>query len=105
MRILLGVLFLSALTLNSQEPKAPPSYTPTEIQSLRLQVKQKDTLLAVKILQEAQANFTNMKMSLMNESDSVIKENKWPQDLIFNPDTLQFSETPKNDAPKRPGNK
>lgn len=101
MKVMLGVLLLSALTLNSQEPKAPPSYTPTEIQSLKLQIKQKDTIIALKNLQEAQANFTSVRMSLMNESDSVIKENKWPQDLIFNPDTLQFSENPKAPIPAK----
>ena len=95
------VLFLIASTLGAQGVKAP-EYKPTEIQSLRLQVKQKDAQIAQRDLQSAQARFQEAFAALNNEAAEVKKENKWPDDVSFDPNTLNFTApAPKPAAPKK----
>jgi hypothetical protein len=77
-----------------------PKYVPTEVQSLRLQNKQKDAQLAQMRLQQAGAQFQQALADLTAESVKVKTENHWPDAVQFNPDTLAFSEPPAPPAKK-----
>jgi Tfp pilus assembly protein PilO len=78
--LLLGVGF--ALVIRAQLNK-PKVYEPTEVQNLRLQLRQKDAQIA---LQRFQATVQDMN----TEAEKIKKENSWPADLKFNGDTLKF---------------
>jgi hypothetical protein len=84
----LGVvgLLLAGLAIRAQLSK-PKTYEPSEVQTLRLQLKQRDTQMAIQVYQ---GKFNE----LVAEAQKVKKENGWPDDLKFNADTLQF-EMPK----------
>jgi predicted lipid-binding transport protein (Tim44 family) len=76
-------------------------YTPTEIQSLRLQVKQKDALLAKQQLEALQAAFQQVQQryqdnlkALTDEGEKVKVENAWPKDTQFNPNDLTYAAAP-----------
>jgi len=75
------LVFAGAAALAEEKAK---DYKPTELQSLRLQVRQRDALLAWDRYQKAV-------VELNAEADRVKKDNKWPADTIFNGDTLEFS--------------
>jgi hypothetical protein len=68
----------------------PKPLVPTEIQSLRLQVKQKDALLAKNLLEQAQANFQKSLTALQEEGEKVKTENGW-KDVTFDPNQLTFT--------------
>ena len=70
---------------------APKGYNPTEVQSLRLQVDQKDALLYKTNLEQAQRLFQDKLNKLTEDAKVVIRENKWPADTQFNPNDLSFS--------------
>lgn len=81
-RILIWLLvFAGAAALAEEKAK---EYKPTEIQSLRLQVKQRDALLAWNRYQAALND-------LSAESERVKKANGWPDEVVFNGETLKFS--------------
>jgi hypothetical protein len=83
---------------------ADKKYEPNEVQSLRLQVMHKDAELAQIAFQQAQQNFS-AKLNLLNaEAEVIKKQNKWPTELLFNPDTMQFTPPPKP-APTPPAKK
>jgi len=95
--VLLGALLLSALVALAQDGQptlktgvGPKLLEPTELQSLRLQVKQKDALLARNLLEQAQGNFQKALDALKDEGDRVKAENGW-KDAQFDPSTLQFA--------------
>ncbi|SRR6266436_3718222 len=67
------------------------TYKPTELQSLRLQVRQKDAQLAQAALQAAQQQFQAALQNLTAEGEKVKVENKWPSDTQFSPNDLSFS--------------
>jgi len=90
--VLLGALLLSALAALAQDGH-PAGLVPTEVQSLRLQVKQKDALLAKNLLEQAQSNFQKALNDLKDEGDRVKSENGW-KDAQFDPSTLQFTPAP-----------
>jgi hypothetical protein len=81
------------LALFGQTP-APVTYKPTEIQTLRLQLAQRDAQLAQKDLQEAQTRFQQALVNLTNEANKVKADNKWPADVQFSPNDLTFSAPP-----------
>jgi hypothetical protein len=87
---LLVLLFLAAV-LFSQEP-----YKPNEIQSLQLQVLQRDAIIAQKDLNAAQAAYQKALTALTDKGNEVKKANKWPDNVQFDPNTLNFS------APSKP---
>ena len=98
--VLLGALLLSALVALAQDGQptlktgvGPKLLEPTELQSLRLQVKQKDALLAKNLLEQAQSNFQKALNDLKDEGDRVKSENGW-KDAQFDPSTLQFTPAP-----------
>jgi hypothetical protein len=71
-----------------------PKYTPTEVQSLRLQVKQRDAQLAQQAVLNAQEKFQAILAALNAEGEKVRLENKWPDTVKFSPDRLDFTEAP-----------
>lgn len=96
-RILFGIAYLLLLAAGAalcQAPAAAPTYTPTEVQSLRLQVKQKDTIIAYNEFMRAQQTFQAAQTALLSEGDKVKKENKWPDEVTFHGDTLTFTPPP-----------
>jgi len=107
----IAVVAVAAGTIIAQTPTPPPSkYQPTEVQNLRLKVKQQDLIIASKnaqelqkALQDAQKDAQTKYADLMKEADTVKTEQKWPANLIFNPDQLSFTEPPP--APAAPPKK
>ena len=102
---ILSMLCLLALSIWGQE-KAK-EYKPTEIQLLKLQNKQKDALLAKQRLESLQAaiqatqkEFQDGLKALTDEAEAVKKENNWPKETQFDPNTVQFSEPPAKEAKK-----
>jgi hypothetical protein len=108
---ILAAMFLLAAILHAQDkptvpitPAAAPAVKelkPTELQSLRLQVKQKDALLAKQryealqsILQQAQKDYTDGLKALTDEAEKTKVENGWPKDTQFEPNTLAFTPAP-----------
>ena len=96
---ILSMLCLLALTIWGQEKK---EYKPTEIQLLKLQNKQKDAIIAKQQMdalqtayQDAQKRFQDRIKELGDEAETIKREQNWPKDLQFSPDTLVFSEPAK----------
>ena len=71
-----------------------PPYEPSEVQALRLQVKQRDAQIAQIAFQQAQVQFQQALAELNREADRIKTENKWPKDLVFKPETLKFEAPP-----------
>lgn len=69
-------------------------YTPSDIQFLRLQVKQRDAQLAQRDLQAAQQKFQQAILDLTQEAERVKLENKWDAKTQFDPNNLVFSAPP-----------
>ena len=68
-------------------------YKPTEVQSLKLQLRQRDAQLAQVALREAQSNFQQKVKDLMEEGVQVRKDNSWPDNVTMDPDRLTFALT------------
>jgi len=106
--IILTLLALSVVAFGqdksaSPKPADPPPakvYAPTEVQSLRLQVKQRDALLAKQALEQAQRQFQQALTDLTNEGERVKTEQGWPHDTQFNPNDLTYSAPPAKEAKK-----
>jgi hypothetical protein len=102
MRRIAGVVFLLlvfwAVALFAQAPAQPPmqgELTPTEVQSLRIQVKAKD-------LQIAFINWQNALSDLKNYGEQVKTENHWDPKTVFNLDRLVFIAPPPPAKPEAP---
>lgn len=103
LKIAIGVVLLAGISLSvvgggvglAQSPATPPAapatYKPTEIQLLKLQVAQKDAQLAQVQLQRAQQTFQGALAQLDTVAGDVKRENGWPKDVQFSPDTLTFT--------------
>ena len=79
-----------------------PKYQPTEIQLLRLQVKQRDAqiaqrdlALAQQAVQTAQDKFQQALNNLNTEADRVKSENHWPEKVTFDMNSVSFSDSSK----------
>lgn len=100
--ILTGALLA---VVKAQQPSAPGAnrpasvYIPSELQLLRLQVKQRDALLAQQEVTRAQAQFQAIMGALNAEADKVKTENGWPKALYFHPGPITFDETPEPGQP------
>jgi len=88
----LAVGFLLASGVFAGQAVAP-KYSPTEVQTLRLQVKQRDAQIAQKDAQLAQEHFQSVLAALQAEAEKVRVENKWPETVKFDPNSLNFTET------------
>lgn len=82
-------------TLLAAQDVAKNDYKPSEVQTLKLQLAQKDAIIAKQAKDFADTNFNNAYSKLQAAGQQVIEDNKWPRDLLFNPDQLSFTERPK----------
>ena len=97
---LVGLLI--GVTLGAQDkPPAPPTLTPTEVQSLRLQVKQRDALIAKQALDSAQAKFQQALKDLADEAERVKSDNHWDKSVTFDMNDLHFTAVAKEPAPAK----
>lgn len=104
-RVLVATLmfcFAWVAVLVAAQKTEPLKFLANEVQQLRLQVKQKDAQLAQAALKEADARFKQTLQELSNEAEQVKKDQHWPADVVFDPNSLSFSE-PKAEA-KKPAN-
>jgi uncharacterized protein YggE len=74
--------------------------TPDCARLLRLQVKQRDALLAQHAMQQAQDAYVSAMADLNKAADEVKRAKGWPGDVRFDPGTLSFMEPPTPPAPK-----
>ena len=93
-RLTLYVAFLAVTVLYVQHVHAQQGYTPSEVQMLRLEVKQKTALLAQRDVNDAQTRFNQALTELQDEAKKVEEENSW-KDAQFNPQDLTFKPMPK----------
>lgn len=102
LKVTLGMLVVGWLiggaVISAQEVK---EYKPTEVQLLRLQVKQKDAQMAQLRFQAAQQAFQSSINDLQIEASKIKEQNQWDKGTIFNADSLTFSEAPKPEPPKK----
>jgi hypothetical protein len=98
-----GILtsFLISLAVASQAPQ-PKKYQPSEVESLRLQVKQKDAQLASYQAQQAQQAAQKAYADLMAEADKIKESEHWPANVMFSPQDLSFSEPPAQPTKGKP---
>ena len=99
----ISAILLCAMVLHGQEKT---KFVPTEIQRLKLENKQKDALLAKERLeslqsavQQAQRNFQDSLKALTDEAETVKKEQGWGKDVVFDPNTVSFSEAKESKKP------
>lgn len=92
---LLPILFLGVGVFSEETAK---EYKPSEVETLRLQVKQreaqlaqKDLALAQKLVETAQQSFQTSLLTLTAESEKIKTDEKWPSDTAFDPNTLKFT--------------
>jgi hypothetical protein len=93
----LAVGFLLASGLVATE--TTKTFTPTEVQNLRLQVKQRDAQIAQRDMVAAQEKFQNFLATLQSEGEKVRLENHWPDTVKFDPNTLGFTESTPTPVP------
>lgn len=98
--VLIFILFFLWLIGKAQ---APATYKPTEVQQLRLQVKQRDAWLAQRDAIEAQRRYQQAVGELNALGEAIRMENGWPESVVFNPDKVEFSQTPPPAAGRGPG--
>jgi hypothetical protein len=97
--IVIAIGLFIVMLVNVFAEDSPNSYQPTEIQHLRLEVKQREVQLAQKDFFIAQQNL-NMSLKALNDEAARVKiENKWPDGLVFNQEKLSFTEELKPPAP------
>ena len=101
MKIKTKVALTSLLFLLACKSHATKVYTTTEIQHARLDAKQARAQLAKQVLDVAQSNFNKAFADLQQEANVVETENKWSPMLVFNPDTLVFTDPPTTPAPAK----
>ena len=92
--ITLCLIFAGTLLAADQ----PASLTPTEAQAMRLQLAQKDAIIAQQQFQLLQVQIAQAKQvaedsvkQLAAVGEAVKKENKWPADTAFDMQKLAFS--------------
>jgi high-affinity K+ transport system ATPase subunit B len=90
--IIIAVGLFVTMLFNAFAEDLPNSYQPTEIQTLHLQVKQRDAQLAQKDFFIAQQNLQIALKALNDEAAKVKVENNWPDGLVFNQEKLSFTE-------------
>jgi hypothetical protein len=101
--IIIGLTFLvfaALVVLAAQTP--PPQYMPSEVQALRLQVKQKDAIIAQRDSQEAMSRAQAAFAALLAEGEKIKADNKWPAEVKFDPQGLVFIAPPPPPATPTP---
>lgn len=94
--LLLAVIFITWSAAIGQQPATPVSekFKLSEIQHLKLQVLQKDALLAKAAMESAQQAFQQSVLNLTNEAEKIKLENHWDAKTQFDPNTVTFSAPP-----------
>ena len=92
--------FVSSVVAQDKPP-APPTLTPTEVQSLRLQVRQRDAVIAKVQLDAAQQKFQAALKDLSDEAERVKSENKWDKTVAFDVNSMSFTAVAKDAAPAK----
>jgi hypothetical protein len=89
--LILGTVWIGTAQEKSGPRNAIKAYEPTENQRLRLELQQARFTLALEHFRQAEAAFNG-------EVKAIEKENGWPEDLQFDPNTLAFKEFPRPPA-------
>ena len=88
---LLAFVYVDQRLVEAQEqaaaPAKPAAFNPSEVQQLRLTVRQRDVQIAYQTFQTAQQNF-------LSEAERIKKDNNWPDTVKFDPQTMSFRDTP-----------
>jgi uncharacterized protein YlxW (UPF0749 family) len=102
--LLMAAIVFGLFATKSAHTQQQKSYELTEVQKLRLQVRQKDAQLAQIQVSIAQSAFQKTIDDFNAETKAIEKENSWPETLQLNPQTLQFTEPPPppKPAPAKP---
>ena len=100
MRVVRFLAFFLLACAGLMAAQSAPELKPSEVQMLRLEVKQKTALLAQRDVNDAQTRFNQALTELQDEAKKVEEENKWT-DAQFNPQDLTFKPMPKA-AEKKP---
>ncbi len=104
----MAVLFLIvAVVMLLGMAQAPPSapkakYEPSELQALRLKVKQQEAVLAQRDLRDAQMRLQAAMTELEAAAQAIKKENKWADNVQFDVNTLTFTAPPEKGNEKKP---
>jgi hypothetical protein len=95
-KIIIGALLFGLTLAGVAEFRgaAANKYELSEIQKLRLEVKQKDAQLAQQNLSFAQQAFQQRIADFNAEAQKVEQENGWPSTVKIDPNTLTFSDPP-----------
>lgn len=108
MRTFLLAFFLMAGTAIAQDtpapkPAAPPAaakkYETTETEQLKLQLKQKDAIIAQIDLNTAQRQMQDAMAAINAEAEVVKKAHGWDESVLFNTTSLTFVDPPKPPTP------
>jgi len=94
------VLALGAIAWAQSPAPAPNPYQPTEVQALKLKVAQQDAIIAQRDMQSAQQRYQNAIVALNTAAEQVKRDNKWPEDVQLNLDSLVFSKKAPAAAPE-----
>jgi hypothetical protein len=93
---------IAAVPQSAPPATAPAKYELSEVQKQRLQLKQKDAQIAQLQLSIANSTFQQSIAAFNAEVKSIEEENKWPDTLQIDPNTMTFKEPP---APPKPAEK
>lgn len=88
----LGVMILG--TVMNMHSASEKKYELSELQHLRLEVKQKDAQIAQQNYAIAQSQFQKSIADFNAEAKKIEQENGWPETLKINIDNLTFTEMP-----------
>jgi hypothetical protein len=97
--IVAAALTLTLVTVLGQQPPQK-KYEPNEVQSLKLENAKLKAYMASQTAQQAQKDAQAAYDSWLQMAEQVKKENGWPANLAYNPQTNSYSEPPP--APQNP---
>ena len=95
------VLFLTcSMELVGIAEDKSKKYEPTEVENLRLQVKQRDAQMAQIYFVQFQQKYNDAVQELYKECTSVRDHHNWPTTVTCKPEDLTFFNTPKEEPKK-----
>ena len=91
--LLLGGVWLALWTYGGlhYQVQNKPAYKPNEVHALQLQVAQKDAQLAQLNYRLAQENLQNALTNYTQVAEKIKKEEGWPSEVTFDPNTGTFT--------------
>ena len=78
----------------------PKKYETSEIEHLKLQVKQKDAQIAQIYYMQSQQKYNDAVQELYKECTSIRDQHNWPATVTCKPEDLTFFDTPKEEPKK-----